>query len=117
VSGKPVHPQVIRSTTLITVEGERDNICGLGQTHAAHDLCTGLDAARKHRLTIPGCGHYGIFSGNAWRTAIYPRVRDLIYQRAQKPHGEPNAVRRWRKCGRNGCGHQNDVSLKNTGIK
>jgi len=65
VRGESVRPQDIRSTALITVEGERDDICGPGQTHAAHDLCTGLDRSCKHRLTAGGCGHYGIFSGNA----------------------------------------------------
>jgi poly(3-hydroxybutyrate) depolymerase len=80
VGGEPVRPQAIQDTALITVEGERDDVCGLGQTHAAHDLCTGLDSAHKHQLTIRGCGHYGIFSGSVWRTEIYPRLRQLIHQ-------------------------------------
>ncbi|MGF6851533.1 poly(3-hydroxybutyrate) depolymerase [Paraburkholderia sp. CI3] len=80
VRGEHVRPGAIKATALITVEGERDDICGRGQTHAAHDLCTGLDALLKHRVTARGCGHYGIFSGHAWRTAIYPQLRDLIYQ-------------------------------------
>jgi poly(3-hydroxybutyrate) depolymerase len=80
VRGEHVRPGAIKATALITVEGERDDICGRGQTHAAHDLCTGLDVSLKHHLTARGCGHYGIFSGNAWRTAIYPQLRDLIYQ-------------------------------------
>jgi poly(3-hydroxybutyrate) depolymerase len=89
VRGEPVCPQDIRSTALITVEGERDDICGAGQTHAAHDLCTGLDLSRKHRLTAVGCGHYGIFSGNAWRRTIYPQLRDLIYQQASRKLAAP----------------------------
>lgn len=43
--------------------GEHDDDCGPGQTRAAHDLCTGIEASRKHHLTAHGCGHYGIFSG------------------------------------------------------
>jgi len=93
VRGKPVRPQDIRSTALITVEGERDDICGSGQTHAAHDLCTGLDVSRKHRLTARGCGHYGIFSGNAWRREIYPQLRELIYQQASREVAESRCER------------------------
>ncbi len=80
VRGESVRPHHIAGTALITVEGERDDICGAGQTHAAHDLCTGIAASRKHRLTAAGCGHYGIFSGSVWRTEIYPRLRDLLYE-------------------------------------
>jgi poly(3-hydroxybutyrate) depolymerase len=80
VRGEQVRPDAIKSATLITVEGDRDDICGSGQTHAAHDLCTGIDASHRHRLTVIGCGHYGIFSGCAWRTEIYPRLRALIYR-------------------------------------
>jgi poly(3-hydroxybutyrate) depolymerase len=88
VRGEPVRPQDIRSTALITVEGERDDICGSGQTHAAHDLCMGLDASRKHRLTAAACGHYGVFSGQRWRTAIYPQLRQLIYQQDSREAAE-----------------------------
>ncbi|WP_321852485.1 hypothetical protein [Burkholderia diffusa] len=56
-----MRPQAIHDTALIAVEGERDDICGPGQTHAAHDLCAGLDASQRHQQTLPGCGHYGIF--------------------------------------------------------
>jgi len=79
VPGEHVRPGDIRSSALITVEGEHDDICGRGQTRAAHDLCTGIDDSRKHHLTARGCGHYGIFSGARWRTRIYPRIRALIY--------------------------------------
>ncbi|MFP3568029.1 polyhydroxyalkanoate depolymerase [Paraburkholderia sp. SIMBA_030] len=80
VGGEHVRPDAIRGSALITVEGERDDICGAGQTHAAHDLCTAIDAARKHCITVAECGHYGIFSGSSWRTQIYPQIRDLIYR-------------------------------------
>ncbi|EHP44128.1 intracellular PHB depolymerase PhaZ [Cupriavidus basilensis OR16] len=79
VCGEHVRPGDIRASALITVEGEHDDICGPGQTRAAHDLCTGIEASRKHHLTARGCGHYGIFSGTRWRTEVYPRIRSLIY--------------------------------------
>lgn len=85
VCGETVHSSAIKDTALITVEGERDDICGQGQTHAAHDLCTGIDALRKHRLTAPACGHYGIFSGSVWRNTIYPHISKLIRQHASMP--------------------------------
>jgi len=88
VHGEPVRPHAIWSTTLITVEGGRDDICGPGQTHASHDLCTGLDASRKHHVRAPGCGHYGIFSGHVWRTTIYPQLRELIYQQDSREAAE-----------------------------
>lgn len=93
IHGKPVRPHAIRDTALITVEGERDDICGPGQTHAAHDLCAGLNASRKHRVSARCCGHYGIFSGNIWRTEIYPQIRELIYQ-----HDSQKGAGRRAKC-------------------
>ena len=93
VNGKPVRPHAIRNTALITVEGELDDICGPCQTHAAHDLCSGLKASRKHRLSAPCCGHYGIFSGNIWRTEIYPQIRGLIYR-----HDSQQGAARRAKC-------------------
>jgi poly(3-hydroxybutyrate) depolymerase len=78
VGGVRVAPEDVRGVALLTIEGELDDISGAGQTHAAHDLCTGIDAAHKERFTAPGCGHYGIFSGRRWREEIYPRVRDFV---------------------------------------
>jgi poly(3-hydroxybutyrate) depolymerase len=80
VHGEDVRPCVIATTALITVEGERDDVCGSGQTHAAHDLCTGIGASLRERITVRDCGHYGIFSGGTWRTSTYPRLREIIYQ-------------------------------------
>jgi poly(3-hydroxybutyrate) depolymerase len=78
VHGQKVNPKTIRRTALLTVEGEKDDICSVGQTLAAHDLCTGLKPyMRKHHLQ-PGVGHYGVFNGRRWNTQIYPLVRNLI---------------------------------------
>ena len=78
VSGRKIEPGAIRRMTLLTVEGERDDICGLGQTMAAHDLCTGLRPYRKAHHVQTGVGHYGVFSGRRWSGEVYPKVRDLI---------------------------------------
>ena len=76
--GRKVNPAAIRRTALLTVEGEKDDICSLGQTLAAHDLCSGL---RQYMLTHyieAGAGHYGVFSGRRWNNNIYPVVREAI---------------------------------------
>ncbi len=73
-----VRPQDIRTTALLTVEGELDDISGSGQTRAAHDLCTGVSADRQQHYEVKGAGHYGIFSGRRWRELVYPQVRAFI---------------------------------------
>ncbi len=78
VHGRLVKPGAIKDMGLMTVEGENDDISGIGQTQAAHDLCTGLAANRKIDYIQPGVGHYGVFNGTRWRTEIQPRVRDFI---------------------------------------
>lgn len=76
--GRRVDPGAIRRTALLTVEGERDDICSLGQTAAAHDLCTGLRPYLKRHHMQVGVGHYGVFSGRRWETQIYPNARNMI---------------------------------------
>ena len=78
VRGQPVRPQDIRTTALLTIEGELDDISGAGQTQAAHGLCTGVPADKHFHYDAVGAGHYGIFSGRRWREKVYPRVRDFI---------------------------------------
>jgi poly(3-hydroxybutyrate) depolymerase len=68
----------IEDTVLMTVEGERDDICGLGQTEAAHDLCRNLPNDRRVHYVQQGVGHYGVFNGTRWRTEIQPRIREMI---------------------------------------
>jgi len=65
---------------VFTIEGELDDISGLGQTEAAHGLMTGLPDSSQRHLTVKGAGHYGIFSGRRWREVVYPEVRDFIRQ-------------------------------------
>lgn len=76
--GKKVNPAAIRKTALLTVEGERDDICAIGQTVAAHDLCTGLKPYMKRHHLQAGVGHYGVFSGKRWTNQIYPLVKNTI---------------------------------------
>ncbi len=78
VAGERVRPGAIAGTALMTIEGELDDIAGLGQTRAAHKLCTGIPEADRVHLTAKGAGHYGIFSGRRWRNEVYPQVRDFI---------------------------------------
>jgi poly(3-hydroxybutyrate) depolymerase len=73
-----VEPDKIAKTALLTIEGELDDISGLGQTRAAHDICTGLPAEKHRHYEAKGVGHYGIFNGRRWREDIMPRVRDFI---------------------------------------
>ncbi len=77
--GRLIEPRAIKKTALLTVEGERDDICAVGQTLAAHDLCTGLRPYMKSHVLQPDVGHYGVFNGRRWDTQIYPVVHDHIY--------------------------------------
>lgn len=76
--GRAVKPAAIRRTTLLTVEGERDDICSLGQTAAAHELCKALRPAQRIHHVQPDVGHYGVFNGRHWEDGIYPVVRRMI---------------------------------------
>jgi len=76
--GRTVDCGAIRKTALLTVEGERDDICAVGQTAAAHLLCTSLRPHLKRHHLQPGVGHYGVFSGSKWEKQVYPQVRNLV---------------------------------------
>jgi poly(3-hydroxybutyrate) depolymerase len=77
--GRLVDTKAIRRTALMTVEGERDDICAVGQTVAAQDLCSSIRPYLKNHYVQTGVGHYGVFSGRRWNQQIYPRVRDAIH--------------------------------------
>jgi poly(3-hydroxybutyrate) depolymerase len=76
--GRLVNPGAISDIGLLTVEGENDDISGVGQTQAAHGLCTGLSEDLKELLVQPHVGHYGVFNGRRFREEIYPRCRDFV---------------------------------------
>ncbi len=73
-----VRPDLIRNTALMTVEGSADDITPVGQTSAAHELCTAIPSERRQRLVVPGVGHFGVFRGRRWREVIAPRVGEFI---------------------------------------
>lgn len=76
--GEPVDPKAIRNVALLTVEGENDDISGIGQTKAAHDLCVNItDEMRAHYMQ-PKVGHYGVFNGSRFRSEIVPRIVDFM---------------------------------------
>lgn len=79
-SGKKelVKPSAIKTTSLLSVEGELDDISGSGQTRSVHDLCSAVPDSKKKHIEVEGAGHYGIFSGRRWREKVYPQVRDFI---------------------------------------
>ncbi|HRH18893.1 MAG TPA: polyhydroxyalkanoate depolymerase, partial [Aquabacterium sp.] len=86
-----VRPQDIKTTALLTIEGELDDISGSGQTKAAHELCTGIPKTQQKHYEVEGAGHYGIFSGRRWRDQAYPEVRTFITAH-QKPVAKAKAA-------------------------
>lgn len=76
--GVKVDPTAITKTALLTVEGEKDDISGIGQTQAAHDICVNIPEHMRRDYIQPGVGHYGVFSGRRFQTEIYPRLRDFM---------------------------------------
>ncbi len=71
-------PAAIERTALLTIEGERDDISGLGQTRAAHTLIPNLPAAMHAHIEQEGVGHYGLFNGRRFRTEVAPAIKDFI---------------------------------------
>jgi poly(3-hydroxybutyrate) depolymerase len=88
-----VRPQDIQGVALMTIEGELDDISGIGQTRAAHRLCTGVPEAMREHYEVPGAGHYGIFSGRRWRETVYPKLREFIRLHVARPADASRAPR------------------------
>ncbi len=76
--GELIQPAALRRVGLLTVEGERDDICAIGQTMAALDICAKIPVNLKQHHLQTGVGHYGVFSGRRWASEVYPRVREMI---------------------------------------
>jgi poly(3-hydroxybutyrate) depolymerase len=76
--GRLIAPDKIKRVALLTIEGEHDDISGLGQTEAAHRLCTSIPAEHKVHWMQPGVGHYGVFNGSRFRSEIAPRIADFV---------------------------------------
>jgi poly(3-hydroxybutyrate) depolymerase len=97
--GRLVEPARIKRVALMTVEGEHDDISGVGQTEAAHGLCANIPASRKAHWLQPGVGHYGVFNGSRFRAEIAPRIADFVLSH----NGVPHAARA--RAAANGSGH------------
>jgi poly(3-hydroxybutyrate) depolymerase len=76
--GTLVEPAKITRVALMTVEGENDDISGLGQTEATHGLCTSIPAHRRVHYVQKGVGHYGVFNGSRFKSEIVPRICDFM---------------------------------------
>ena len=88
--GRLVKPSSISKTALLTVEGEHDDISGIGQTQAAHDICANIPEEMRQDYIQPGVGHYGVFSGRRFKTEIYPRMREFMRaHEARSPRRAP----------------------------
>ena len=89
---RPVDPAQIRRVALLTIEGELDDISGVGQTEAAHRLCVNLPPERQAHWLQPGVGHYGVFNGSRFRAEIAPRIADFILSMSQSAQSRPAAT-------------------------
>ena len=95
--GIRVDPSKIKRTALLTVEGENDDISGVGQTQAAHKLCSGLPESKRVHYLQKGVGHYGVFNGSRYRSEIAPRISDFIATHHRTPGIVTRTVRSLRK--------------------
>jgi len=86
VTGKMEHvcPQDIKTTALLSVEGELDDISGSGQTAAVHEICSGVDKSMQQHIEVKDAGHYGIFAGRRWREVVYPQIKTFILKYQEK---------------------------------
>jgi len=87
--GLKVDPAAIRNVALLTVEGENDDISGLGQTEAAHDLCVNIPHNMRQHYVQPAVGHYGVFNGSRFRAGIAPRIVDFINRHGRQHRARP----------------------------
>ena len=76
--GRPVDPAAIKRVALLTIEGEHDDISGVGQTEAAHRLCVNIPPTARRIGCSPASGHYGVFNGSRFRSEIAPRISDFV---------------------------------------
>jgi len=92
--GRKVDPSAITRVALMTVEGENDDISGVGQTEAAHRLCVNIPADNKVHYLQPGVGHYGVFNGSRFRSEIAPRIADFMLSnnRSHKANAKTNGA-------------------------
>jgi poly(3-hydroxybutyrate) depolymerase len=87
--GRPVDPAMIRNAALLTIEGENDDISGVGQTEAAHRLCVNIPQDRRAHYLQLGVGHYGVFNGSRFRAEVAPRIADFVLTHNSRPQARP----------------------------
>ena len=90
--GRPVDPGRIKRVALLTIEGEHDDISGVGQTEAAHRLCVNIPADRQAHWLQPGVGHYGVFNGSRFRSEIAPRISDFVLSMSHANRAQRNGL-------------------------
>jgi poly(3-hydroxybutyrate) depolymerase len=90
--GRPVDPSRIKRVALLTIEGEHDDISGVGQTEAAHRLCSNIPPGRQAHYLQLGVGHYGVFNGSRFRSEIVPRISDFILSMSQSSRAVRSSV-------------------------
>jgi poly(3-hydroxybutyrate) depolymerase len=89
---RPIDPSRIKRCALLTIEGEHDDISGVGQTEAAHRLCVNIPADRQAHWLQPAVGHYGVFNGSRFRSEIAPRISDFVLSMNQNGRGGRNGA-------------------------
>ena len=89
--GRPVDPSRIKRVALLTIEGEHDDISGVGQTEAAHRLCINIPPDRRAHYLQLGVGHYGVFNGSRFRSEIAPRISDFVLSMGQSSQPQQRA--------------------------
>lgn len=95
--GRPIEPAFIKRVGLLTVEGEHDDISGVGQTEAAHRLCLNIPPDRRAHYLQPGVGHYGVFNGSRFRAEIAPRIADFVLSMGYADRAAQRTLARARK--------------------
>src|SRR4029077_9285689 len=90
--GRPVDLARIKRVALLTIEGEHDDISGVGQTEAAHRLCVNIPPDRKMHWLQPAVGHYGVFNGSRFRSEIAPRIADFVLSMGHVARGAHNGA-------------------------
>ncbi len=92
--GERIDPGAIRTTALLTIEGERDDIAAPGQTSAAHGLCSSLPRRLRRALAVPHAGHFSLFYGETWRGAVLPAIREFCGFHQRAPMATPGDLAR-----------------------
>ena len=90
--GRPIDPAKIKRVALLTIEGEHDDISGVGQTEAAHSLCVNIPPDRRAHYLQLGVGHYGVFNGSRFRSEIAPRIADFVLSMGLSSRAARNGV-------------------------